>query len=42
LQFLGRRDIPGLHIGSKIEAEGMVGEKNKQLVMLNPEYTISL
>jgi hypothetical protein len=42
LQFLGRRDIPGLHIGSKIEAEGMVGEKNKQLVMLNPEYTITL
>jgi amino acid transporter len=40
LQFLGRREISGLEVGSEIRAEGMVGENNGQLVILNPSYSI--
>jgi hypothetical protein len=40
LQFLGRREITGLDVGSEIKAEGMVGENNGQLVILNPSYEI--
>jgi hypothetical protein len=40
LQFLGRREIPGLEVGSQIKAEGMVGENNGQLIILNPSYDI--
>jgi RecG-like helicase len=40
LQFLGRREISGLDVGSAIKAEGMVGENNGQLVILNPSYEI--
>jgi hypothetical protein len=42
LQFLGRREISGLEVGSQIEAEGMVGENNGQLIILNPSYKIIL
>jgi hypothetical protein len=40
LQFLGRRDITGLEVGSEIRAEGMVGENNGNLVILNPSYEL--
>jgi hypothetical protein len=42
LQFLGRREISGLEVGSQIKAEGMVGENNGQLIILNPSYEIIL
>jgi len=40
LQFLGRRDIAGLEVGSTVCAEGMVGEENGSLTILNPSYEI--
>jgi RecG-like helicase len=40
LQFLGRREIAGLDIGSQLLAEGMVGEVNGSLTILNPSYEI--
>jgi RecG-like helicase len=40
LQFLGRREITGLEVGSQLKAEGMVGEDNGQLIILNPSYEI--
>ena len=40
LQFLGRREITGVEVGSTICAEGMVGETDGNLVILNPSYEI--
>ena len=40
LQFLGRREIAGLDVGSTICAEGMVGEADGSLTILNPSYEI--
>ena len=40
LQFLGRREIVGLEVGSTICAEGMVGEQNGALTILNPSYEL--
>jgi hypothetical protein len=40
LQFLGRRDIAGLEVGSQIRAEGMVGEEEGTLTILNPSYEL--
>ena len=40
LQFLGRREIAGLGVGSQLRAEGMVGEENGSLIILNPSYEI--
>jgi hypothetical protein len=40
LQFLGRREITGLEVGSQLKAEGMVGENSGQLIILNPSYEI--
>jgi len=40
LQFLGRREIAGLDVGSTICAEGMVGEDSGSLTILNPSYEI--
>ena len=42
LQFIGRREITGLGVGSTICAEGMVGENDGNLVILNPSYEIIL
>jgi hypothetical protein len=42
LQFLGRREISGLEVGAQLKAEGMVGENNGQLIILNPSYEIIL
>ncbi|CAB4961180.1 unannotated protein [freshwater metagenome] len=40
LQFLGRREIAGLEVGSQIRAEGMVGEEEGVLTILNPSYEL--
>ena len=40
LQFLGRREIAGLEVGSELRAEGMVGEENGALKILNPSYEL--
>jgi RecG-like helicase len=40
LQFLGRREIAGLEVGSQIRAEGMVGEEDGALTILNPSYQL--
>ena len=40
LQFLGRREIAGLDVGSQVRAEGMVGEAEGSLTILNPSYEI--
>ena len=40
LQFLGRREIKGLEVGSTICAEGMVGEADGALTILNPSYEL--
>lgn len=40
LQFLGRREIAGLDVGSQLLAEGMVGETEGSLTILNPSYEI--
>ena len=40
LQFLGRREIAGLEVGSEIRAEGMVGEEEGTLTILNPSYEL--
>lgn len=42
LQFIGRREVSGLDVGSTICAEGMVGESDGTLVILNPSYEIIL
>lgn len=42
LQFIGRREITGVEVGSTICAEGMVGETDGNLVILNPSYEIIL
>ncbi len=40
LQFIGRREIAGLEVGREIAAEGMVGEENGSLTILNPSYEL--
>jgi RecG-like helicase len=40
LQFLGRREITGLEVGSQMRAEGMVGEDEGSMVILNPSYEL--
>ena len=40
LQFLGRREIAGLEVGSQMRAEGMVGEEDGSMVILNPSYEL--
>jgi amino acid transporter len=42
LNFLGRREIAGLEVGMEIRAEGMVGEEDGTLVILNPSYELVL
>lgn len=42
LNFLGRREIAGLEVGMEVRAEGMVGEEEGSLVILNPSYELIL
>ena len=36
--FLGRREVAGIHPGTCLAVEGMVGEHHGRLAMLNPAY----
>ena len=38
--FLGRRAIAGIELGSWITVEGMVGQREGKLVILNPAYDL--
>lgn len=38
--FLGRRSVPGLVPDGWLTVEGMVGERNEKLVILNPAYDL--
>jgi hypothetical protein len=38
--FLGRRDVPGIHCGSRLVVEGMAGAHRGRLAILNPEYEL--
>ena len=40
LQFLGRRELMGLNVGATLQAEGMVGDENGALKILNPAYQV--
>jgi amino acid transporter len=40
LQFLGRREIRGLDVGSELRAEGMVAENDGKMTILNPSYEL--
>jgi hypothetical protein len=36
--FFGRRSIPGVKVGARMVARGMVGEHHGRLALVNPEY----
>jgi RecG-like helicase len=38
LVFLGRREVAGIRPGVRLTAEGMIGEHNGRLAILNPLY----
>jgi amino acid transporter len=40
LIFQGRRQIPGIQPGVRLVAEGMVGERDRRLAILNPDYEL--
>jgi amino acid transporter len=40
LIFQGRRLVPGIEPGARLLAEGMVGERGRQLTMINPRFTL--
>ena len=40
--FLGRRTVPGLEVGTKLTAEGMVGKHDGRLAIINPSYELLL
>jgi len=40
LVFLGRRQVPGVELGRRLIAWGMVGEHRGYLAILNPEIEI--
>jgi amino acid transporter len=40
LVFQGRRRVPGLEPGAYLTVEGMVGERGRRIVMINPLFTI--
>ncbi|MBA2625506.1 MAG: OB-fold nucleic acid binding domain-containing protein [Acidimicrobiia bacterium] len=40
--FFGRRTIPGLDVGSRVQVEGMAGESKGRLAILNPTYELLL
>jgi hypothetical protein len=40
IAFLGRRSIAGIVPGGWLTVEGMVGERNEKLVILNPAYDL--
>ncbi|MEX2293754.1 MAG: amino acid permease [Acidimicrobiales bacterium] len=38
--FLGRRSLSGIHIGTRLQAKGIVGLHKARLAILNPQYRI--
>lgn len=42
LEFMGRRNIVGLMVGRAIKVEGMVGDSNGDLQIMNPMYELLL
>jgi hypothetical protein len=38
--FLGRGSLPGVHPGSHLTVEGMVGARHRKLFILNPAYDL--
>lgn len=40
IAFLGRRELAGIEPGAAITVEGMVGERQGKLVILNPAYDL--
>lgn len=38
--FLGRRQIAGIGPGTRMEVEGIAGEHDRQLAILNPRYEL--
>jgi hypothetical protein len=40
LVFQGRRRVPGIEPGARLVVEGMVGERGRRVVMVNPLFTI--
>ena len=38
--FFGRREIPGVSVGSHMRVEGMAGESRGRLALLNPTYEL--
>jgi RecG-like helicase len=38
--FLGRREVAGIGPGTRLVAEGRVGEHNRRLAILNPDYEL--
>jgi hypothetical protein len=42
LVFLGRREVAGIRPGVHLSAEGMIGEHDGRLAILNPDYEFDL
>jgi hypothetical protein len=38
--FLGRRRVPGIHLGTRLRVMGVVGYRAGCLVTINPEYRL--
>jgi hypothetical protein len=38
LAFMGRRQVPGIHLGTRMIVEGTVGQHDGRLAILNPTY----
>jgi hypothetical protein len=38
--FLGRRKVPGLHLGARLAVSGVVGARGRCLIAINPEYRL--
>jgi hypothetical protein len=38
--FLGRREVAGVHCGSRLVVEGMAGAHRGRLAILNPDYEL--
>ena len=42
LQFIGRRSIGGMTVGTEIKASGMVADENGMLVIRNPKFELRI
>jgi hypothetical protein len=38
--FLGRREVAGIHPGTRMVVEGMVGDHGGRMAILNPDYRL--